>query len=37
MVDDAVAICSVMWVNNEVGTVQPIPSFARASATNAAS
>jgi cysteine desulfurase len=28
MVDDAVAVCSVMWVNNEVGTIQPIPSFA---------
>ena len=28
MVDDSVAVCSVMWVNNEVGTIQPIPSFA---------
>lgn len=27
-VDDSVAICSVMWVNNEVGTVQPVPVFA---------
>ena len=25
LVDDAVAVCSVMWVNNEVGTIQPIP------------
>ncbi len=23
-----VALCSVMWVNNEVGTMQPIPQFA---------
>jgi cysteine desulfurase len=23
-----VAVCSVMWVNNEVGTMQPIPAFA---------
>ena len=25
---DDVAVCSVMWVNNEVGTVQPVPSLA---------
>jgi len=25
MVDDAVAICSVMWVNNEIGTIQSVP------------
>jgi cysteine desulfurase len=31
MVDDAVAVCSVMWVNNEVGTVQPIPTLAERS------
>jgi len=31
LVDDAVAICSVMWVNNEVGTVQPIPAMAEKS------
>lgn len=31
LVDDAVAVCSVMWVNNEVGTVQPIPSLAEKS------
>ena len=27
---DDVALCSVMWVNNEVGTVQDIPSLAEA-------
>lgn len=27
-VDDAVAVCSVMWVNNEIGTIQPIPELA---------
>lgn len=31
MVDDAVAVCSIMWVNNEVGTVQPIPTLAERS------
>jgi cysteine desulfurase len=25
LVDDATAVCSVMWVNNEIGTIQPIP------------
>jgi cysteine desulfurase len=28
LVDDAVAVCSVMWVNNEVGTIQPVPELA---------
>jgi cysteine desulfurase len=28
LVDDTVAVCSVMWVNNEIGTVQPIPTLA---------
>lgn len=28
LVDDAVAVCSVMWVNNEIGTIQSIPEFA---------
>ena len=28
LVDDSVAVCSVMWVNNEIGTVQPIPTLA---------
>src|SRR5690606_7579091 len=25
---DDVAVCSVMWVNNEIGTVQPVPELA---------
>src|SRR5450759_4326811 len=25
LVDDAVAICTTMWVNNEIGTIQPVP------------
>jgi cysteine desulfurase len=25
MVDDDVAVCSMMWVNNEIGTIQPVP------------
>jgi cysteine desulfurase len=28
LVDAAVAVCSVMWVNNEVGTIQPVPELA---------
>jgi cysteine desulfurase len=28
LVRDDVAICSVMWVNNEIGTMQPIPKLA---------
>ncbi|MGH7650890.1 MAG: cysteine desulfurase family protein [Gemmatimonadaceae bacterium] len=28
LVDDAVAICSVMWVNNEIGTIQPVQELA---------
>ena len=27
---DDVALCSVMWVNNEIGTVQDVPAFAEA-------
>ena len=27
-VDDQVAVCSMMWVNNEIGTVQPVPELA---------
>jgi cysteine desulfurase len=26
--DDHLAICSVMWINNEIGTIQPIPEIA---------
>lgn len=29
LVNDSVAVCSVMWVNNEVGVIQPIPELAR--------
>lgn len=25
LVDDDVAVCSMMWVNNEIGTIQPVP------------
>lgn len=28
VVDDAVAVCSTMWVNNEIGTIQPVPEMA---------
>ncbi|HEY6089933.1 MAG TPA: cysteine desulfurase family protein [Gemmatimonadaceae bacterium] len=28
LVDDAVAVCSIMWVNNEIGSIQPIPALA---------
>jgi cysteine desulfurase len=28
LVDDDVAICSMMWVNNEIGTIQPVPELA---------
>ena len=28
VVDDQVAVCSMMWVNNEIGTVQAIPELA---------
>jgi cysteine desulfurase len=28
LVDDRVAVCSMMWVNNEIGSVQPIPELA---------
>lgn len=28
LVDDAVAVCSVMWVNNEIGSIQPVPELA---------
>ncbi|HMA19758.1 MAG TPA: cysteine desulfurase family protein, partial [Gemmatimonadaceae bacterium] len=31
VVDDTVAVCSVMWVNNEIGTVQPVPAIAEKS------
>lgn len=28
LLDDAVGVCSIMWVNNEMGAMQDIPSFA---------
>ena len=28
LVDQQVAVCSMMWVNNEIGTVQPVPELA---------
>jgi cysteine desulfurase len=28
LVDDTVAVCSAMWVNNEIGTIQPVPEMA---------
>jgi cysteine desulfurase len=28
LMDDAVAVCSTMWVNNEIGTIQPVPVMA---------
>ncbi|HEY3134190.1 MAG TPA: cysteine desulfurase family protein [Gemmatimonadaceae bacterium] len=28
IVDDDVAVCSMMWVNNEIGTIQPVPVLA---------
>jgi cysteine desulfurase len=31
LVRDDVAVCSIMWVNNEVGTIQAIPELAAAS------
>ena len=28
LVDEAVAVCSMMWVNNEIGSIQPVPELA---------
>jgi cysteine desulfurase len=28
LVDESVAVCSMMWVNNEIGSIQPIPGLA---------
>ena len=28
LVDDRVAVCSMMWVNNEIGTIQPVAELA---------
>src|SRR4051812_40782022 len=29
LLDDSVAVCSTMWVNNEIGTIQPVPQLAK--------
>jgi cysteine desulfurase len=29
LVDDSAAVCSVMWVNNEIGVMQDVPALAR--------
>src|SRR5688572_26915352 len=34
--DERVALCTVMWVNNEIGTVQPIAELARIAKTRGA-
>ena len=36
LVDDAVAVCTVMWVNNEIGTIQPVPTLAAKAKENGA-
>jgi cysteine desulfurase len=28
LVDDKVAVCTIMWVNNEIGSIQPLPELA---------
>jgi cysteine desulfurase len=28
LVDDKVAVCTTMWVNNEIGSIQPVPELA---------
>ncbi len=28
LADDSAAVCSIMWINNEIGVVQPIPELA---------
>jgi cysteine desulfurase len=28
LVDDKVAVCTIMWVNNEIGSIQPVPALA---------
>jgi cysteine desulfurase len=29
VIDDSVAVCTAMWVNNEIGTIQPVPEIAQ--------
>jgi cysteine desulfurase len=33
LLGEDVAVCSIMWVNNEIGTIQPVPELARRAAT----
>jgi len=28
LVDDEVSVCTIMWVNNEIGSIQPLPALA---------
>jgi len=28
LVDDQVSVCTIMWVNNEIGSIQPLPALA---------
>jgi cysteine desulfurase len=28
LVDDKVAVCTIMWINNEIGSIQPVPELA---------
>ncbi len=28
LVDEKVAVCTIMWVNNEIGSIQPVPALA---------
>jgi cysteine desulfurase len=34
LLGEDVAVCSVMWVNNEIGTVQPVPELAQRAKTH---
>ena len=36
LVDEQVAVCSMMWVNNEIGSIQPIPELAAKAKTRGA-
>jgi cysteine desulfurase len=33
LLGEDVAVCSIMWVNNEIGTIQPVPELARRATT----
>jgi cysteine desulfurase len=34
LLDEDVAVCSIMWVNNEIGTIQPVAELARRAKTH---